>query len=848
MVTTLETLLTQARSFHQSGMLERAETLYEEILVLAPQIGQVRYLLGALYLQQRRHDKAVTMLRSAADLPNASVAVYCALGHALHAAGDEDEAKFAFRFALRRDPNSLEGLRWLTRLLTGEDERMEREAVLRKRLEVEPPSTDLWVLLGQTLEAGGHFEDANKAYQEALSLEPDNASLHEILGRLFLKMERYGWAVGAFRSVLKYEPDYGEGHLQLGVALRRNGQNEDSRKELETALRLARGHHEVLVQLSQTLSQLERTEEALAMAHRAIAIKPAAGNGYLALALALRKQKRPEDALEAVEKSLKHASREYEGLMLRADILREVKRHEEAIEPLREAATVRAKKAEPWLALTYVYKDVKDPANALKAAEKAYELEPENTSSCLAMANSYMEMSWPQRAQEWYRKAYKTPTNGPAESGFLFNQNYLYEMDNHALSECHREWNERFARKLEPASPVFPNDPNPDRRLRIGYVSPDFNLHPVGYFFNSLLFAHDPKEVETFLYYNDIREVDGFSEQFAKKSDHWLLVEKMSDEALAQRIREDKIDILVDLAGHSCGNRLLVFARKPAPIQCHWLGYIHDTLGMPTMDYRITDAVANPLDDPLEGVWCPEELYRLPGGHHCYHMPYQFPPVEELPALKNGYVTFGSFNNVNKVTPQTITVWSRILKAVPNSRLILKNSALGADITRDRFLQGFMDNGIDPARIELLGMLKLNSDHIALYNRLDIALDPFPYNGATSTCEALTMGVPVIARRGNRHSARMAASILTHAGFTEWVAEDEDHYVQMAAERAADIPALAQLRPTVRERFNNSPLHDGKDFARRMEAAFRDMWRRWCIRQKPSEEVAGILNAIDALL
>ena len=310
-------------------------------------------------------------------------------------------------------------------------------------------------------------------------------------------------------------------------------------------------------------------------------------------------------------------------------------------------------------------------------------------------------------------------------------------------------------------------------------------------------------------------------------ADRWREVHAQNAEDLAALIRQDQIDILVDLAGHTSNNFLPVFARKPAPIQVAYLGY-PGTTGLSAMDYRLTDQVADPQG--MTEHCFTETLIRLPHGFLCYTPRADAPKPAAPPSRNNGYMTFGSFNNLVKLTPSVAALWSRILGAVENAHLLLKSKSFACEETRNLFFDSFADHGIDKDRIELVAFVKDSRDHLDTYARVDIALDPFPYNGTTTTCEALWMGVPVISLAGDSHMGRVGASILAAVGLPDLVAADEDGYVDLATQLAGDRDRLAGYRRDMRKRMEASPLLDARQFNLDLDGAYRNLWRQWCAR------------------
>jgi predicted O-linked N-acetylglucosamine transferase (SPINDLY family) len=418
-----------------------------------------------------------------------------------------------------------------------------------------------------------------------------------------------------------------------------------------------------------------------------------------------------------------------------------------------------------------------------------------------------------------------SPDAAGMHSNLLFALNYVPDLD---VRECAREhflWGERHG---APSASVVKhaNTPDPDKRLRIGYVSPDFRAHSIAFFIEPLLCAHNRDRVEIFCYAN-LLQPDPMTHHLRGIVDQWRNVYGRDNRWLAELIRSDGIDILVDLAGHTSGNRLGAFGLKPAPVQVTWLGY-PNTSGLREMDYRLTDQWADPpgASDKLHT----ETLVRMPHGFLCYKPLDDCPAVGAVPASGNGHVTFGCFNNSAKINDRVLDVWSRILTDLPDARMLLKSRQLHDPGLQQRFQDEFARRGIDPGRVEMLGRVNSTIDHLALYGRVDVALDTFLYNGTTTTCEALWMGVPVIALAGDRHAGRVSKSILRGLGLEELITTSPDDYRQLANDLANDRDRLAAYRSSLRTRMRNAPLTDAAGFAQDIEAAFRDMWKKWCER------------------
>jgi predicted O-linked N-acetylglucosamine transferase (SPINDLY family) len=427
-------------------------------------------------------------------------------------------------------------------------------------------------------------------------------------------------------------------------------------------------------------------------------------------------------------------------------------------------------------------------------------------------------------AARQYRAALVIKREPETQSNLLFLLNYLPETNPDQHFAEHRRWSEWFEQPLRLARQPHANDPKPDRRLRIGYVSPDFRDHPVSSFIEPILRGHHREQFETFAYAS-VKTPDATTRRLQPLASQWRDIHGLDPQTVADLIRQDGIDILVDLAGHTTDHELLVFARKPAPVQVTWIGY-PNTTGLEAIDFRLTDPICDPPGQTER--WHTERLLRLPTAFSCYSPPPESPAVAPLPALANGRVTFGCFNNFRKISEPTIAVWARLLHEIPTARLLLKSQGLGYPPTANRIRDLFFRAGVSADRIELLGAGLAKDLHMALYNRVDLCLDPFPYNGTTTTCDSFWMGVPVVTLAGKNHVSRVGLSLVSHLGFPEWGVETVDAYVAKCRELAADLPGLARLRLGLREQMRRSPICDAPRFIVHVETAFRQMWQQWC--------------------
>jgi len=417
------------------------------------------------------------------------------------------------------------------------------------------------------------------------------------------------------------------------------------------------------------------------------------------------------------------------------------------------------------------------------------------------------------------------PGHELASTNYLFIKNYEPEMSARDALELAENSTARFRRRLGPPLASWNNERDPERKLRVAYLSSDFRRHSVVHFITPVLEAHDHENVQVHAYYTGHRR-DEWTERVAKAVDHFVHADRLGDRDLQRQIVQDRIDILVDLNGFTRGHRVGTVMRRAAPVQVSWIGYPSST-GMDVMDYRIVDAVTDP--PPGAQDCSSEKLLYMDPVFSVYLPDPELPDVAaETPALKNGHVTFGSFNALPKLNPALLEMWGRILSCVDGSMLLVKNKMLDQPSVRRDVAEALAAAGIPPGRQRLVGRTDPASEHMKTYRDVDLCLDSFPYNGTTTTCDSLVMGVPVITLAGDRHASRVTASQMHALGLGALVAGDADQYVDIAAQLATDIEKLDGVRRGLRERMQASPLMDYEGFTRRLEETYRDIWRRWC--------------------
>jgi len=463
---------------------------------------------------------------------------------------------------------------------------------------------------------------------------------------------------------------------------------------------------------------------------------------------------------------------------------------------------------------------------AVESYLQALSLKPDYAEAYSNLGNALKDQGWLDEAVACYRKAFTLkPDYADAHSNLIFAMDMMATVGLPELQQERNRWNEAHAAPLW-REPVHANDPAPARRLRVGYVSGDFREHSAAKTLIGLLTRYDRAQFDVYAYSNFKGREDQFTELFRQNATVWRNVGGLPDDALAQMIREDRIDILVDLSGHSEGNRLLVFARKPAPVQITGWGYGTST-GMRAMDVFFTDPVVVPPEDRR---YFTEEVRYLASVAEPFFIEH-YPDVNELPALSDGIITFGSFNRLAKVSDQAYRAWIEVLLAIPRSRLILKTTELDDAANRERVAGRFTQAGVAAERIIMLGKTSWN-EHVRAYNQVDLALDPFPHGGGTMKLEGLMMGAPAITLRWPTIAGRISASIMTAVKLTDWIAETPEEYVELAVNKAGDLQSLAALRQQLRGRVT-SVIGNQEAYARSVEQEYRLLWQRWCAGHTP---------------
>jgi predicted O-linked N-acetylglucosamine transferase (SPINDLY family) len=738
-------------------------------------------------------------------------------------AGRFPQAQALYQEILGREPNQPQALHLLGVLARAAGRLDIAADLIGRAVRADASVPDHHYDLGLTYAMQGRLDDAIASFRRALALNPDHLMAQTDLGNIHLQQGRMEEAAACYEAALTLNPHSAETYLNLGITFLSRNRLDEAVQHLQRSIEIHPGNALAHYNLGFVLNELGRVEEAAAHFQEALRRAPGIPEAHLMLSLVLHKLGRLEEAEASCKQAISLKPGYAEAHNNLANIYFDQGRLEEAAGSARESIALRPDFAVPHynLGLAYFLQNKLDEAMA--SFDMARRLKPDYADAYINLGVSMTYLGRSREAIDAFETGLRhNPALASGHSARIFSMLYLTATTPAALFAANRQFAEQCETPLKPGWRPHRNARDPERRLKIGYVSADLRRHSVAYFIEPVLAHHDKTRFEVFCYYSHTRH-DDVSARLAACVPHWIPCRGMPDPALAERIRNDGIDILVDLAGHSVNNRLLVFARKPAPVQVTYLGS-PATTGLSAMDYRLC---TRDTDPPGQEAWHSETLYRLPRTLWCYRPSMDgIKAVAPPAAMKPGVITFGSLNNIPKVSDESLAVWMDILRAVPDSRLVMTQVPEGS--FRQGLYHRFAAHGITPQRLELHGKLP-TARYLDVLGGIDIALDPFPYNGTTTTCETLWSGIPLVTLIGHTSVARSGYALLKSVGLTELAAADAEEYVRIAVALARDGERLTRLRKELPQRFERSTLRDEAGLTRDLEDAYRDMWRRWCM-------------------
>lgn len=748
----------------ENGGPGRARTLLLSALEKAPDDPAVLYHLGRLEVSEECWDQAIAYLGRLNELGHSGADANFLMGLALRGQGKHGLARHYLRLAQAAGKDTPVVRLAIAICYLQEGDGSSGYGMIDDLLVTLPDDPEALFDLTTDCQQQGSVYAAEPFYVEMLGRYPDHLKGGINYGAMLMQIGKPLEALYYFQQVLEYHPDSAEAYFRIGLVQQVALRDKaEALKAYQTAVDKQADHAQALVHLAALLKESGQDEEARLLLRRAIAAEPDDLLAFFNLVEYLRENDEYEEAFAVLDKAMSHPEAKTEQGML-------------GVLQTRAGLLMRYGDMEPALR---AYRDL------------------------LVRQNK----------------------NPSAHSGLLFCLNYDYHTSDAERARAYRDF-DRFVVGFRPQNAHFKNIADPDKRLKIGYISGDFRGHSVGFFTEPILSAHRHDNFEIFCYSN-LLAVDHVTQRMMPFADHWRWVNDLPDDAVAEMIRMDGIDILVDLSNHTAHNRLYTLARKPAPIQMTWIG-MPTTTGMSAIDYRITDARMDP--EGMTETLHSEKLLRLPSSGWCYRPSETVValPVGSLPALRNKHLTFASFNAFGKINRKVVELWGRMLREIPDAVLYMATGGKDDDTKRNDLVRSSFEAwGFPVERLRLFGRKEFK-EYFEFHNEIDIALDPFPYNGGTVTAHALWMGVPVLTLAGRSPIQRMGASMMTSVGLPQFIAQDEDGYIEIARKFSDNPESLAAIRKRLRIDMQLSPLMDAPKVTHELEDAYRQVWRQWC--------------------
>ncbi|KAL7247747.1 hypothetical protein ACSBR2_002617 [Camellia fascicularis] len=761
----------------------------------------------------------------------------------------------SFAEAIKLEPENVCALTHCGIVYKDEGQLIEAAESYQKALRVDPsykPAAEYLAIvltdLGTSLKLAGNAQEGIQKYYEAIKIDPHYAPAYYNLGVVYSEMMQYDMALGCYEKAALERPMYAEAYCNMGVIYKNRGDLESAIACYERCLavspnfEIAKNNMAIALTDLGTKVKLEGDiDQGVEYYKKALYYNWHYADAMYNLGVAYGEMLKFDMAIVFYELAFHFNPQCAEACNNLGVIYKDRDNLDKAVECYQLALSIKPNFSQSLNNLGVVYTVQGKMDAAASMIEKAIVANPTYAEAYNNLGVLYRDAGNITLAIESYEQCLKIdPDSRNAGQNRLLAMNYIHEGTDDKLFEAHRDWGRRFMR-LYPQYTSWENPKDPERPLVIGYVSPDYFTHSVSYFIEAPIVYHDYANHKVVVYSAVVKadaKTNRFRDKVLKKGGIWRDIYGIDEKKVASMVREDKVDILIELTGHTANNKLGMMACRPAPVQVTWIGY-PNTTGLPTIDYRITDALADSPDTRHKYV---EELVRLPECFLCYTPSPEAGPVSPTPALSNGFVTFGSFNNLAKITTKVLQVWARILCAVPNSRLVVKCKPFCSDSVRQRFLSTLEQLGLESQRVDLLPLILLNHDHMQSYALMDISLDTFPYAGTTTTCESLYMGVPCVTMGGSVHAHNVGVSLLSTVGLGHLVAKNEDEYVQLALKLASDVTALSNMRTGLRDLMSKSPLCDGSKFTLGLESTYRNMWKRFCKGDVPSLRRMEILQ------
>jgi len=663
------------------------------------------------------------------------------------------------------------------------------------------------------------YAEAEKYFKRAIDGKDDFAPLYLNYGLLMNELKRFAEAATVFEKAIVLKADYVEAYDNLALVHQNLKQLDDALEVFSKVVALKPNYAEAFFRTGIILHAMNQTDAALANYDKAISIKSEYSEAHFNRGVALRQLRRLVEAISSYDEAIKIKPDYADAYYSRGNVLKDLRRYDESLASYSRAIFLQAEHAEAYFVRGVLLQELKRFSEAVMSFQKSIIIKPDYAEAYNFLGYALIELKEITSGLDSYHKAIKVkPDYFIAHSNLLFSLSYA----EHVPSSSRLKEAKTFGASASRAARVKFSSWGMDhskKQLRIGFVSGDFWSHPVGYFLKNVVSSFDSSKIVCFAYTNNSYE-DAITASLKKGFSSYKSLVGMTDFDAAKVIHADGVQVLVDLSGHTALNRLPVFAYKPAPIQISWLGY-WATTGVQEIDYILGDPNVTPMDEEQDFS---ERIKRLPECYFCFSPPEYDIEIAELPALRNGYITFGCFNNFSKVNNSVISLWARVLSAIPESKMYLKTSQLDNPEIVQNTIDLFAASGISSNRLVFEGRTE-RIDYLKSYNKVDITLDPFPYPGGATSVESLWMGVPVLTKKGNWFIAHNGETIARNSGQSHWIAQDEGDYLNKAINYSSDLTALARVRAGLRRQILGSPLFDAQRFARNFEQVMVDIWR-----------------------
>jgi protein O-GlcNAc transferase len=786
LVLNIEESLKTAVEHHKAGRWIEAHKLYKQVLAIDPDEPDALRLMGQLVFAWGNAPAAADLIRKAIKLRPGVVDFHIDLARVCMAQAQYSQAVASLHHALELDP-------------------------------FKNPQTHFE--LARALSAVGADQEALNHVEISLQQKP-TAEAIALLGSLLLATHRVQQAVDRLHAAAELAPDRPEILSTYALALQHRGDYELAESNYRAALKLNPNFAEVRCNLGYLLILRRLLPEALAELKIAVELRPQYPQAHHNLALAYTGLGQIDAALASYRTALEQDPRRPDTWEALGRVLLDMRQFKAAVDAFTKLIALKPN-AQAYILIGIAHAGLEDMEGSIAAVRKAVELAPLSTDTHDALGGELQWAGQLDEAMAELRRALELDAiNRSAHSKLVYTMLMSNRVTPEQILAEHVEWGRRQTRLITPLRKPR-NMPDPNRKLRVGYISPNFRNQAVSSFVLPILQHHDRSNIDIYCY-SDVAVPDDITKRFQSYANQWHDCTGMSDEQLARQIRADRIDILVELTGHLGKGRLLTLAHRPAPVQISYIGY-QGTTGVPTVDYVLTDEWADPTGIAEKNYV--EKPYRLPETFFVYEPPGDAPLVGPLPARFAGHVTFGCLNAICKATPRAVALWAKVMSAVPDSKMILSSTRL--EETNQRILDGFAAGGISADRIQLVQRCS-PQDYMRRYNTIDIALDPIPFNGHTTTCDAAWMGCPTVSLSGQIYAHRYGGSVLRNLNLPELATESEEAYIAAATGLATNLNRLADLRTKLRFEMQKSVITDGPRFTKNLEAAYREMWRSWC--------------------